>query len=103
VADALACGAADCGRPHLEDAAPAPRELRALDLMAKDYDSLLRLMLDALPTVAPRWADRAEADLGMALLEPTPATSSATCRTASRSKASCAPPRSSSRCAACCA
>ena len=64
-----ACGAADCGRAALDEAAPAPRELRALDLMAKDYDSLLRLMLDALPSVAPQWGDRAEADLGMALLE----------------------------------
>jgi hypothetical protein len=73
VPDALAlsraCGAADCGRVPLDEAAPAPRELRALDLMAKDYDSLLRLMLDALPSVAPQWGDRAEADLGMALLE----------------------------------
>ena len=64
-----ACGAADCGRLPLDEGAPAPRELRPLDLMAKDYDSLLRLMLDALPALAPQWGDRAEADLGMALLE----------------------------------
>lgn len=72
MADALAlrrCGAADCGRVALDEAAPAPRALRSLDLMAKDYDSLLRLMLDALPALAPQWRERAEADLGMALLE----------------------------------
>lgn len=67
--EAIACGATDCGRVLPDNTPPAPREQRALDLMAKDYDSLLRLMLDALPTVAPQWADRAEADLGMALLE----------------------------------
>jgi hypothetical protein len=37
--------------------------------MAKDYDSLLRAMLDQLPRLAPGWVDRAEADLGMVLLE----------------------------------
>ena len=73
MADALAvpraCEAADCGRTPVGEAAPAWREQRALDFMAKDYDSLLRLMLDALPAVAPQWRSRAEADLGMALLE----------------------------------
>jgi hypothetical protein len=73
VADAAAlrraCDAADCGRTPVEEAAPAAREARALDFMAKDYDSLLRLMLDALPAVAPQWRSRVEADLGMALLE----------------------------------
>jgi hypothetical protein len=73
VPDALApprpCGAADCGRTPLLEPAPRPRALRALDFMAKDYDSLLRLMLDALPALAPQWRDRAEADLGIALLE----------------------------------
>ena len=73
MADALAalrpCDAADCGRTPVDEGAPGARELRALDLMAKDYDSLLRLMLDALPALAPQWRDRAEADLGMALLE----------------------------------
>jgi hypothetical protein len=73
VPDALAplrpCGAADCGRTPLVEAPSRPRAPRALDLMAKDYDSLLRLMLDALPALAPQWRDRAEADLGIALLE----------------------------------
>lgn len=73
MADALAalrpCDAADCGRSPVNEGTPPPRELLALDLMAKDYDSLLRLMLDALPALAPQWRDRAEADLGMALLE----------------------------------
>jgi len=63
------CDAADCGRTPVEEAMPARRETRALDFIAKDYDSLLRLMLDALPAVAPQWRERAEADLGMALLE----------------------------------
>jgi hypothetical protein len=73
VADSLVvdrnCGMADCGRPPIDPGDAAPRETRALDMMAKDYDSLLRVMLDALPAVAPQWQDRAEADLGMALLE----------------------------------
>lgn len=40
-----------------------------VDLMAKDYDSLLRAMLDLLPARAPGWNEYTEADLGMALLE----------------------------------
>jgi hypothetical protein len=39
------------------------------DYMAKDYDSLLRAMLDLLPERVPGWKDRTEADLGMAILE----------------------------------
>lgn len=63
------CGAVDCGRTPIDLGAIPPREERVLDLMAKDYDSLLRVMLDALPAVAPQWRDRAEADVGIALLE----------------------------------
>jgi hypothetical protein len=37
--------------------------------MAKDFDSLLRAMLDQLQRLAPDWRDRSEADLGMVLLE----------------------------------
>jgi hypothetical protein len=37
--------------------------------MAKDFDSLLRALLDRLPQLAPDWRDRSEADLGMVLLE----------------------------------
>lgn len=73
MADSLAatrnCGTADCGRTPIDLGALPQREARVLDLMAKDYDSLLRAMLDALPALAPQWQDRAEADLGMALLE----------------------------------
>jgi hypothetical protein len=73
VADTLAatrnCGAVDCGRTPIDLGVLPQREARVLDLMAKDYDSLLRAMLDALPALAPQWQDRAEADLGMALLE----------------------------------
>lgn len=61
------CNSIDCGRKPSE--ASAPRPLPAIDLMAKDYDSLLRAMLDQLPARAPGWSDRSEADLGMALLE----------------------------------
>jgi hypothetical protein len=63
------CDWADCGRTPIDPSAIAQREQRVLDLMAKDYDSLLRVMLDALPAVAPQWQSRTEADLGMALLE----------------------------------
>jgi hypothetical protein len=68
VADRLQCLTADCGR--IEPPPPrAPRSYAGLDLMAKDFDSLLRAMLDQLPRLAPEWADRSEADLGMVLLE----------------------------------
>ncbi|AKC86788.1 hypothetical protein WQ53_08485 [Pseudoxanthomonas suwonensis] len=40
-----------------------------MDLMAHDYDSLLRALLDRLPQVAPDWRDRSEADPGMVLME----------------------------------
>ncbi len=62
------CLVADCGRAPAE--APAsPRRYAGVDLMARDYDSLLRLMLDWLAREAPDWRDRSEADLGMVLLE----------------------------------
>lgn len=62
------CLAADCGRP--EPAAPdPPRSYAGVELMAKDFDSLLRALLDRLPQLAPDWRDRSEADLGMVLLE----------------------------------
>lgn len=62
------CLVADCGRPPLAPAAP-PRSYAGVDLMARDYDSLLRLLLDRLAQRAPDWRDRSEADLGMVLLE----------------------------------
>lgn len=68
MAERLDCLAVDCGR--IEPAPmPAPRSYAGIDLMAKDFDSLLRAMLDQLPRLAPGWADRSEADLGMVLLE----------------------------------
>lgn len=62
------CLMADCGRAPAE-AATLPRRYAGVDLMARDYDSLLRLMLDRLAREAPEWRDRSEADLGMVLLE----------------------------------
>lgn len=62
------CLAVDCGRA--EPAAPLPPSSYAgVELMAKDFDSLLRALLDRLPQLAPDWRDRSEADLGMVLLE----------------------------------
>lgn len=61
------CNSIDCGLAPTDTSPPKP--LPAIDLMAKDYDSLLRAMLDLLPARAPGWADRSEADLGMAVLE----------------------------------
>lgn len=62
------CLAVDCGRtPPLPPR--APREYAGVELMARDYDSLLRALLDGLPRLAPDWRDRSEADLGMVLLE----------------------------------
>ncbi|MFN7570706.1 MAG: putative baseplate assembly protein [Betaproteobacteria bacterium] len=61
------CLAVDWGRAAPPaDVQPAawPREL-----MAADYDSLLRLMLDRLAARMPGWQRLNEADLGLALLE----------------------------------
>lgn len=62
------CLAVDCGREPPQTA-PAARSYAGVDLMAKDFDSLLRALIDALPRLAPGWQDRSEADLGMVLLE----------------------------------
>ena len=62
------CLAVDCGRAAPVAEAP-PRSYPGVDLMAKDFDSLLRALLDRLPALAPDWRDRNEADLGMVLLE----------------------------------
>ncbi|MGH7617077.1 MAG: hypothetical protein ACREPM_07615, partial [Gemmatimonadaceae bacterium] len=64
----LDCLAVDCGRVE-PPPVPAPRSYASVDLMAKDFDSLLRAMLDQLQQLAPDWGDRSEADLGMVLLE----------------------------------
>ena len=62
------CLAVDCGRPAPLPV-PAPRSYEGVEWMAHDFDSLLRALLDRLPTLAPDWRDRSEADLGMVLLE----------------------------------
>jgi hypothetical protein len=54
-------GGCICDPPEL----PAP----AIDYMAKDFDSFRQALLDRLPTVAPEWLERNEADLGITLLE----------------------------------
>lgn len=41
----------------------------ALDYLAKDYASFLRLLLDLIPQRNPRWLERSPADLGMVLVE----------------------------------
>ena len=48
---------------------PEPRDDPAIDYLAKDYESLRRLMLDRLALVAPEWKERNPADLGVALVE----------------------------------
>jgi hypothetical protein len=40
-----------------------------IDYMAKDYASFRRALIDLIPTLAPQWAERHEADLGIALVE----------------------------------
>ncbi len=62
------CLTIDCGREP-PTPSPAPRSYAGVDLMAHDYDSLLRAMLDQLPQLAPEWLDRSEADLGIVLME----------------------------------
>ncbi len=62
------CLTVDCGREP-PTPTPTPRSYAGVDLMAHDYDSLLRAMLDQLPQLAPEWLDRNEADLGIVLME----------------------------------
>jgi hypothetical protein len=62
------CLAVDCGREP-PAALAAPRSYAGVELQARDYDSLLRALLDGLPRLAPGWRDRSEADLGIVLLE----------------------------------
>jgi hypothetical protein len=40
-----------------------------IDYMAKDYASFRQALLDLIPTLAPDWKERHEADLGIALVE----------------------------------
>jgi len=64
VADCLAVDWGRAAPPADVQPAAWPREL-----MAADYDSLLRLMLDRLAARMPGWQRLNEADLGLALLE----------------------------------
>jgi hypothetical protein len=57
----------DC-RP-LQECPPEPRLEPEIDYMAKDYGSFRQALLDYLPTIAPDWTERHEADLGIALVE----------------------------------
>lgn len=57
----------DC-RP-LQECPPEPRAEPEIDYMARDYSSFRQALLDYLPTIAPEWTERHEADLGIALVE----------------------------------
>ncbi len=48
---------------------PEPRVEPMVDYMAKDYASFRQALIDAIPTIAPDWLERHEADLGIALVE----------------------------------
>lgn len=64
------CSVVDCApRPKPERPEETAPARPAVDYMAKDFDSFMRAMLDLLPSRVPRWKDRTEADLGMALIE----------------------------------
>lgn len=52
-----------------QDCPPAARSTPAIDYLAKDFQGFRRLMLDRLGLLAPGWAERSEADLGVALVE----------------------------------
>lgn len=57
----------DCAIP---DAAPAPPPAPPdIDYLARDYASFRRVMLDRLSLIAPAWADRNPADVGVTLVE----------------------------------
>ena len=57
----------DCKPLHV---CPPPEERPPLiDYLAKDYESLRRLMLDRMATLAPAWEQRNPADLGITLVE----------------------------------
>lgn len=68
VSPTLGCLATDCGRAP-PPPPRVPRSYAGVDLQARDYDSLLRLLFDKLLALAPDWKDRSEADLGIVLLE----------------------------------
>jgi hypothetical protein len=57
----------DC-KPR-QDCPPKTYTEPLIDYMAKDYASFRQALLDLIPTLAPDWEDRHEADLGQALVE----------------------------------
>jgi hypothetical protein len=63
------------GCPSRFDCKPRPCPLAELavgppvDYLAKDYASFRQALLDLIPTLAPGWVERREADLGIALVE----------------------------------
>lgn len=48
---------------------PAPRSAPTIDYLAKDWDSLRRVMLDRMSLLLPGWRERNPADLGITLVE----------------------------------
>jgi len=48
---------------------PAAGATPPIDYLARDYESIRRLLLDRLAVVAPDWTDRSPADLGIAVVE----------------------------------
>lgn len=57
----------DCLEPRV--CAPEPEARPRIDYLAKDYQGFRRLMLDRLSLLAPGWAERSAADLGVVLVE----------------------------------
>src|SRR2546427_6336019 len=57
----------DCRQ--LEVCPPERAAEPAIDYLAKDYASFLRLLIDLIPQLNPNWIERSPADVGVALLE----------------------------------
>ena len=57
----------DCKRPVV--CPPAITAPPPIDYLARDYPAFVRVMLDRLSLLAPRWSERNPADLGVALVE----------------------------------
>ena len=65
------------------------------DFTSRDFESLVDSLLDLATVRLPEWTDQSENDVGRMLLmssSPTPATSSSTTRTGSRTRRSSTPP-----------
>ncbi|GIH06858.1 hypothetical protein Rhe02_49250 [Rhizocola hellebori] len=66
----IACaGGFDCRDGKCRCGTARPTGVPELDYLAKDYQSLRRMLLDRLSLVTPRWRERSPADLGMTLVE----------------------------------